>query len=246
MARNDAQDGSPWTQRGFLLAAGLVAIIVVLGTVVVLAGPGRQESTPPGGERRPDAAASQRDDTGECNMPAGNQKIPTEAPGDTRWELAGKVAVPTASETVGPGRVENGLRSCFSRTPLGALYATANVLAMAANPETQGQALKELVVRGEGRQAALTEFETQGPSNAAPGAVFQVAGFSITSYDPSLAMVDIAFRVDDGATQGYVSVPTTMKWEEGDWKLVIPSDGEAFTNAQPISDLRGYVRWSGA
>jgi len=52
----------------------------------------------------------------------------------------------------------------------------------------------------------------------------------------------LAFQLSDGA---FVSVPTALRFQAGDWRYVIAAGGTVPGAAQ-ISDLNGYVAWSGA
>jgi hypothetical protein len=93
--------------------------------------------------------------------------VPVAAPPDTEWELVGTVAAPTAPETIGSGVVDDGLRSCFARSPLGTLYAAVNVLTTTV-VDGEGEALvRNFAAAGEGRDAALAalaqEFGTPDP-----------------------------------------------------------------------------------
>ncbi len=58
-------------------------------------------------------------------------------------------------------------------------------------------------------------------------------------------MVDLAFRVDRSGTTGYFHTTSTMRWERGDWKLVLSQNGIPFDSTQQIPNLNGYVPWSG-
>jgi hypothetical protein len=64
-------------------------------------------------------------------------------------------------------------------------------------------------------------------------------------YEPGSAVVDLAFRVDRPGVAGYFHTTSTMRWERGDWKLVLAQDGVPFDSTQAIASVDGYVPWSG-
>jgi hypothetical protein len=238
---------SPWTQRRFLASAGVLALIVVLGIAAVLLPGGGKDPAPaaPAETTTTVAGAAGADPAASvCGLPAGDQKVPKAAPKDTRWELVGTMAAPTAPKTLGPGKSTGGLRSCFAHSPTGALYAGINFIALTANDSTRDAAAEALLSKGTGRDAALSD---NAGSEAADGTRMQVAGFRFLSYDTSTAVIDLALRIFVPPTQAtYLHFPATMRWQDGDWKLVAPPDGQVYGGMQPVADLTGYLPWSGA
>jgi hypothetical protein len=239
---------SPWSQRGFVVSAIVVALIVVLGAVLVVTNPSDNDETAtqppePTTSTTPTSSATTPDDSA-CGLPAGDQTVPRATPPDTQWELVGTVAVPTAPEAYGPGRVDDGLRSCFAHSPMGALYAASNFIASASDPALRAKAVDNLTAAGEGRDRALTQVE--GPQAASANKV-QLVGFTVLNYDAGRSTVDLAFRATrrDG-TAGLAHMPLSLRWEDGDWKVVLPATGEVFPGVGPIPDLTGYVPWGGA
>jgi hypothetical protein len=76
---------------------------------------------------------------------------------------------------------------------------------------------------------------------AAPSSVTaQLAGFTFRSYDADRAVIDLAFK---GANGTFISIPVPLQWYGGDWKFVVPATGD--TGARQITDLGGYIEWSG-
>lgn len=237
-----ADDKSPWTQPRFVASAVVVGLIVVLGLVFILIGPGGGAESP--GVVTPPPASS-TSSSSACDLPDGDQSVPTGAPADTRWELVGRMVAPTSPTTIGPKHRIRGIRSCFARSPLGALYAAVNVVATASDPDRWEGLARELAAPGRGRSRALSEVADQA---AAPDdrTRMQVAGFSFTTYDRSAAVISIAFRVDTGATAFTAYLPMSLKWQKGDWRFVIADNGDPFAGLGRIPDLTGYVLWSGA
>jgi len=242
-----ADDKSPWTQPGFIAAAAaVVALIVLLGLIVAFTGDSGGDD--PGSAARPPAAvppkssASNPDDS-VCGLNPGSQAVPIAAP-HARWELVGRMVAPSSPDTVGPRIREHGIRSCFAHSPTGALYASVNLAATATDPARWESLARRLLADGPGRDRALQDIASE-KADPAPSSV-QIAGFSFRTFESDTAAVNLALRVDAGDTAFYARLPTTMKWEKGDWKFVVADNGDPFADLSRIPDLSGYTAWSGA
>jgi len=240
----DEDEGSIWSQRGFVVAAAAVAVIVILA--VALAVSGNDEPSPGAGPKTPaPKTPTAKADDAACNTStAGRQKPLTAAPANTKWELLGRIAVPTARRTYGPARTTGGLRSCFARSAEGALYAATNinVAATASDRRTQLAAAKYSFARGPGRDAVLAKG-FQAPD--ADGSI-QIAGFRFQSYSRSGAVIDLAFKASLDSEAGYGHLAVAVRWEDGDWRLAVPDTGDTSAGTESLPDLNGYVRWEGA
>lgn len=234
---------SPWTRPRFVIAAAVVALIAVFAVVLAVTRPGSDAGTaaPPQTSPPPATASSTPvPDASVCGLQPGDQSVPVTAPTDTEWELVGTVAAPTAPDTIGPGRIDDGLRTCFARSPLGALYAAVNFLATSSDPHLRLRTAEDLAAQGAGREAAINLLQEGDPGGSDSG--LQVAGFSFLNYDQYSAVVDIAMTVDSTV----VHLPVSLRWEGGDWKVVLPPTGQPFDAIQPLPDLTGYIPWAGA
>ena len=94
---------------------------------------------------------------------------------------------------------------------------------------------------GPGRDAAITETKTR-TSTARSGETAQVSGFLIKSYSPAEADVDLAFKLPNGALAHAV---LSLRWVDGDWKVKASDDGQIFNGVAQLSDLSGFILWSG-
>lgn len=236
---------SPWTRPRFVIAAVVVALIAVFAVVLAVTRPdaGGSAAAPPSVVPSSPAVTPSMpiSDASVCGLEPGSQEIPVIAPADTQWELVGTMATPTAPDTIGPGLVVDGLRTCFTRSPLGALYASVNVLATTTAPG-QGEALvRMLAAEGDGRDAALAAVAQEPGTGSSTR--FQLAGYNFLNYDEDSSVIDLAIRADSG---GYAHLPLTMRWEDGDWKVVFPPDGDLASGVQQLPDLTGYAPWGGA
>ena len=82
------------------------------------------------------------------------------------------------------------------------------------------------------------------PATEAPSATkVQFRGFIIKNYSPTSANVDLAFQTNKGL-YGHAVLP--LKWSDGDWKAEIADSGELINDIVQISDLSGFIPWSGA
>ena len=64
----------------------------------------------------------------------------------------------------------------------------------------------------------------------------------MASYSPDTAVINIALKASPNAAQ-YVVLPTTVRWSDGDWRLVAPPGGSWQGLASVTSVLTGYIEW---
>lgn len=247
MARSDQPEDQrgPWGQPGFLAAAGVIALLAILGVVVAVSGGGGESNessrAAPPADQPATRAPTGVGDSSACDLPAGNTSVPTSALPDTRWELVGSMAAPNAPETHGPARTVAGFRTCFAHTPTGALYAAVNLWA-ASTAAPAADVLSTLAADTPVRPEAVRDARGQGADvRLDDEGTLQVAGFNFVSYDENNASINLAFRLENG---GLLRIPATVRWEDGDWKYVIPPGGDP--GAGQLKDLSGYVPWAGA
>lgn len=233
---------SPFTRPGFILSASLV--LVLMAAVIVIAflpngnnNQGIAEARPTGKATVSASATPTEDGLGDsiCGLPGSMDTALGAAP-QSDWELIGKTAVPTAPKTAGPGVVNSdGVRSCFANSPVGALYAAANIFGLVTAGNQQA-VLEELAGDSAARDQQLADLKD---STAEPVSA-QIGGFKIQNYTGSSATVDLGIELDSGAVG---SVPVPLIWENGDWKLNVAQGG--VTGSQQLIDLSAYIPWSG-
>ena len=149
------------------------------------------------------------------------------------------MAAPSAPTTVGPQRTLDGFRVCYADSPLGALYATVNFWA-SGTAFPQSEVYARLAADTPARAEIVAQSRGDDSRLDSQGRV-QVAAFQFTSYTPATADVSLVLQTDSGAL---IAVASTMVFQQGDWRYVIPPDGEPA--AGQIQSLDGYVPWSGA
>lgn len=150
------------------------------------------------------------------------------------------MAIPVAPETHGPGVVDDtGFRTCFAHSPTGALYAAASLWAEAFTGDSE-RLYTDLTADSNARDELLEQIEEGEQVGSQDSVKIQIKGFQLQRYDGEIAVVDLAIENDQGA---FLSLPTPLKWEDGDWKLVIPETGNP--GFQELNDLSDYISWSG-
>jgi hypothetical protein len=256
---DDEKEPSPWTQTRFVLSAGVVGLLVVFGVIIAFTG----GSSPDKGARAqrpgpapaptstlPAASATTSADDSVCGLPAGSQGIPTTGP-DVAWVVRGILVTPSSPSVFGPGRSLNGVPTCFAHSPLGAVFALANISG-ALNAVNQQSAAKQLqtvhqvAAAGAGRSAAEALTTTPDPRPDTSTALSRVVGFKLVRYERTSAVVSLALRVAASNAGSLAQGTATLRWEHRDWKLVFAEDGEAYDATGSIEDLAGYVPWGGA
>ncbi|GAA3514508.1 hypothetical protein [Georgenia daeguensis] len=249
MASDDSEQ-NPYTRPGFVAAAIVVALVVILAAVLgykAVAEPDDPDPTTAPTSFAPTATAAPTDSPsvqgGEsvCGLEPVELDGTLNAAPDTEWELVGTSAAPSV-ENHGPGEVEeDGFRYCYSQTPTGALLAAANTATIGSDPELAVKSV-QLLADGAGKEVAAEQAEAALAGGSTGGTV-QVAGFRFLNYTGTSAKVDLAFRLSTGEL---VSQPFDLVWEAGDWKLRTADDGQLLSGISQIPDLTGYVLWAGA
>ena len=247
MASDDSEQ-NPYTRPGFVAAAIVVALVVILAAVLgyrAVAEPDDPDPTTAPTSSAPTVTAAPTESPsapgGEsvCGLDAVELDGTLTAAPDTEWELVGTTAAPSV-QNHGPGEVEeDGFRYCFAHTPEGALLAAANFGAMASDPALSVAAREHYVAPGPGRDAAVSGPPATGDS----GISVQIAGFRMASYANDEATVDLAIRASNGALASQV---VDLVWLDGDWKVEAAADGQSAARMTQIPDLTGYILWSGA
>ncbi len=237
---------NPWSRRPVVISAVIVAAILLLGVAVALSNAFSSDDNgaaglPPAATAGPSASASASTVSGSaCGLEGAEDSGSIAAAPPATWSLVGTTAAP-AIEGVGPGVVDSdGYRSCYARTPTGALLAASNLVAMGSQPTLQEKVNRGSVAPGPGRDSALAEPPTSAGST---GVRVQIAGFRLLRYSGTSADVDVALRTSNGAIGGQVF---NLVWSDGDWKVRLGDSGELLTPLVQLPDLSGYIPWAGA
>jgi hypothetical protein len=256
MGGRETSERSALESRGFVFSAAGVGLLVVAAIFLVVETIGRDGASGAQPLRAGAAAAGRalpavgvagprggvRVSAGDprgCSLPAGSQAVPTAAP-VSGWTLVGSMAAPAAPSTIGPQRSSDGVRVCFAHSPTGALFAAASFWAEAtAVPQTElyGQLAANTPARAVAVERAQGSTQRLQDIDGDPGTV-SIAGFAYTAYTPAEADVSIVLAGPGGEQ---VSLPCSMLWQDGDWRLVIPPSQQLASAA--VTSMDDFVSW---
>jgi len=236
--------GTPFTRPGFVVAAVLVVVVVLLGVIAAVrigrgddvapppTAPMTAVATPPATDVPADPSASL------CDLAGAAGKETLAAAPTVAWEYQGTTAYPTSPQ-FGPGRsAPEGYRFCFQHTPEGAAVMAANALAQGSDPEVGARWAAYALGEGRFRDQLLTEI---GTVTGAPDTRIKIAGVRILNYDATTARVDLATRVSSQNQNLVLSAVYELVWQAGDWK--ISADVQRPLDTATIPDLSGYLPW---
>jgi len=243
-----AQDENPTRKPWFVICGVLVALLVAVALVLMLlpSGDDRQAS---------EATATTAPSTAPSAAPAGDESICgldatggatlTKAPKDLTWKPIRSLYLPS-SKTHGPGVVDetSQVRSCFARTPEGALLAATSMLGASADPDVLVASIKDRGVDSPGKTVALGKAQQRASSGDSTVPPMEVAGFRVLSFTKDAATVEVVFAIDTGSEKVYQTMGADMVWQDGDWKFVFADDGSGGPTGARVSDLSNYVKWS--
>lgn len=240
----DFADPSPWTRPRFIVAAVFLALVVVLGVAIALWPNGDDTADP---APAPTAAAGGASAGPAASSPAAAlpTALPTRAPADITWQLAGQNSVPV-SAAAGPSSVVGGVASGYARTPEGALVAAAQLAArsgLSAGKESWEPTVQRQFVAGADRDRLLAALRAAPQQPAEPGELSPLAGYIYQAYTPDTAVIGLVYRSPGAGAAGFHVVTTTVQWSDGDWKMVAPPGGTWLSVSRQATDLSGVVEW---
>ncbi|MDM7886588.1 hypothetical protein QUG92_15865 [Curtobacterium sp. RHCKG23] len=231
-----------WIVVAIFLAVALVGGGIAIATSIFN---GRADNTAAGPTPAPSSTGSSRPASSEsiCGLKGYETTNDLTAAPPATWKIIGSTATPQ-SASAGPGKTEDDGRfnTCFAHTPTGALFASVNYLA-ASTDSRNSTRLYELLADGDLKDQL--KATPQPGSDGSAGTRAQVAGFKIDSYSLQETTVDVALSYTGETTDGQlVSLPMVMRWEQGDWKVVVDGNGSPVAPAA-LSSLGGYIPFSG-
>ena len=140
---------------------------------------------------------------------------------------------------VGPGkRADGDVPTCYAHSSEGAILAAANLQILLGAGKKLVEVIKTLTDENDAQQTVLKDAQQDGDSEATS---VKIVGYSIQVIDESNVVVNLAFTSPDGFGGLYKNT-FKMTWK-GDWKAVIPADGESeIEEISSITDA-GMVSW---
>lgn len=240
-----------WAAPKFVVSAVAVILLVIVGIILFVvvgndeqsdaAPPAQPSATSPSSSSTPTTSTTSEESV--CGLDATGGTTLTAPPADVEWEFLGGIAAPKSTEH-GPGVVDNetGVRSCYSRTPEGALLAAAGQAASSGDPNLYLETVRALSVDGPGKDITVAGAQ-RSMSESSTTAPIKIAGFRLLAYDDNEATVEIVASVDSGAELVYFTSSAVMTWTDGDWYTKYKDDGSSGPVDGEVSDLSGYVTW---
>ncbi|MCK9900752.1 hypothetical protein CC117_12020 [Parafrankia colletiae] len=149
------------------------------------------------------------------------------------YELPGGERI-ARSPSAGPSRLDNNLATGFARTPLGAVVAGINIAGRADGSlgEPIYRPTIERQVIGDGQADLLRRVHRDGrPDVPATGEQTDGTGvgshgFTLHSYTDDEATISYLLVATRGSQHKYAVYRLTVRWVDGDWKLLAPPNGD--------------------
>ncbi len=241
------------TTIALAVLAGLLALVVTLVTVLVLRSGDDAAPAPDGG-----VGAGSSDPGGVTPRPAA-EELNAET---VVWEDLFGTPVPTSA--AGPHDRIGNRAAGFDQSPAGAVLAAIHISYRAEvsnGPAVFEPTLSEQVV-GDDKETWLSNLQEVYAAERARGAVVgpsgeltddlkkaireesQVWGYRVDAYDSTAASVQLLLRtIPTGqAEPTFVNLTTTVRWVDGDWRLVAPVEGDPASGASQVNSVpEGYV-----
>ncbi|GIJ28278.1 hypothetical protein Vqi01_34400 [Micromonospora qiuiae] len=239
-APQDFADRPPWTRPTFIASAALVLVVITIGVLVAVSSAGSNDDTK--ATEAPPVSPAPAETTKPQTLPT---TVPTAPPAGVRWELVGQTAVPVSS-SAGPTRIADGTASGYAHTPEGALIAAAQLSARAgfdAGRQSWEPTIEQQFEPGTDRDRLLAALREAGDAPAQPGELSQIAGFSYQSYTPDTAVIGLTMRAPGAGTSRYHVLSLTLRWRDGDWRMIAPPGGAWTSVNRQTTDLIGVVEW---
>lgn len=249
MAETEESENVWWAAPRFLMSAVAVLLLIIVGIIlfVWVGNDDESEAAPPAQTQAatptPSASLVSADES-VCGLDATGGTTLTAAPEDVEWEFLGGIAAPRSPEH-GPGLTDEqtGVRSCYSRTPEGALLSLAGRLASGGDSELFLETTKALSLKGPGKDIGVDRIEKRIASDDGAAPPIKIEGFRLLSYTENEATVEIVYSGDSGSELIYFTTSGVMEWHEGDWYVRYNDDGSSGPVQGQVSDLSGYILW---
>lgn len=230
----------------WIVVAIFIAVVLVGGGIAAVTGAfnGKKTVAIPTTSATPTTSPLPSGAASVCGLKGYETKNNLTGAPTATWKIVGSMATPQDPKGAGPG-VTNGdgtFSTCFAHTATGALFASVNYLAATSDARNVSR-LADLFADGQFKD----ELEATPPpaSDSGDATRAQVSGFKIDNYSANEATVDVALTYTSGTNDGQLlSLPVVVKWEHGDWKVLISPNGAPVAPSS-LSSLGGYIPFSG-
>lgn len=242
----NGSDEKNWKKPSFVVSGILVALVVAISLVLLIFPSSKDEGSSEEVATQPQDSSptGSRNGKSVCGLDATGGTTLTKAPKKVEWEPIRSLYIPVSDEH-GPGVVDEAtqVRTCFSRTPEGALFSAVSMLGASADPELLVETIETRGADSPGKTIALGQAQERASQSDQTMPPMEVAGFRILSFSEDAASVEVVMSVDDGSQELYQTTSADMVWEDGDWKFKFGDDGSGGAVSAQVSDLSNYVKW---
>lgn len=228
------------------IAAGAVAVVILLGAgAVALSGGSSPSAGPTAGPvastRATPPATRPTADVDPAAPAATVDEGPVLTAPEVDWQLFVGVPLPY-SKIAGPTQVDGPVYSGYERSQTGALIAAVQLGNRYLLTPGDGwrEVLERQVLPGTGRDI-FARLRATVEADDPPGTYGQSAGFRFVAFTPDVASIQLVTRFP--MTGNLQVVTVTVKWAARDWRLELQPDGGSSPTAQAVADLDGFVVW---
>ena len=231
--------GQKWT-----LWASLIVLVLLTGgsAFILVPKPWMEQSQASGTEPTPSTAP---EPTSNCPVTPSSPSDEA-APSDLTWTVAYGNSWPT-SAAAGPRKTADGIAQCFAHSPAGAAMAAVGTIqaVRAADTKTAQQLLTTRYVQNEGvakASAGIAKTYAAQPPQSRQWA--RTMGFKVLAYSEREAQI---LLVENWPQRGqYTGFAVTLRWADGDWKIVLEPSGQTSNDPEITVDPNGYTPWETA
>lgn len=225
--------------RGWIIAGALL-LLIIGGILAGLLIPRSEDPAPPPGttppptstpsSQTPTATTPENEPpktAGACTADLNNdQDFPSTAP-ETTWDQHPTGMVVPTSDDFGPAVREGGFWHCHPRSPTGALFAGANLLASFSAGEI------EAAVEGPVREEQI-RYQSGGADFQPP----LIEGYRVLMSTQDRALIEYDVRQE--GIRAALRVPLTWNVESNDWQLDTET---SIPTAEQVEDSSVFTRW---
>lgn len=237
----EREERSAGVRTSFVVAAAFLALVAAGGTWFALASRGGQDPVGQADTSAPAVSAAEPTSGGGesvCGMEPGDQAVPTTPLGPTGVSVGVGLHVPSV-EGAGPGVVE-GVSRCFAHSPTGAVVAAANFVRWFSSNQQLPEVTRTLTLAG-AEQDRLVADITAGWDGTTVAPV-NIDSYRVTVRSADELLVELAVTAPGNVSERF-RYPLVMVWDQGDWKVQVPANGEWGISAQQSVNGEGWVPW---
>lgn len=175
-----------------------------------------------------------------CQTDDSDQSIPNAPPKDLEWKNIRTMVLPV-SQSAGP-KIRNGyIWECYAHTPMGAVEAATvipSVIYSSAKDKNDFiNTFDKLIVNDDKEKQMRDVWENGYEDQQVP-----IKGFKVFSYTKDNANIQVIMGPFDNDMYG--STDVNVKWVNGDWKVLLYSDGSTFNrNITTVNSTEGFNLW---